>query len=148
LDQAERYVTINGVAQEIAAQFLPGALTLVLPLKTNAGVPSLLVAGASTLGIRIPNHPVCEALSQALDFPVTTTSANRSGQPNTYLVESVEQQLAMDFDKIDLAIDVGALPGGVSTVIGIEGESIKLIREGTIPFATISQLIDHTRRKV
>src|SRR5262249_45356099 len=118
LNQAARYVVINEVAQEIVAQFLPGALTLVLSLKAGAGIPALLVAGGNTLGIRIPNHTVCKVLSQALDFPVTTTSANRSGQPNTYDMESIERQLATDFDKIDLAIDGGTLPSGsVSTVI-------------------------------
>jgi L-threonylcarbamoyladenylate synthase len=143
IDQAAQYVQVNDAARNIAAQFLPGALTLVLPQLTNSGIPPLLVAGASTLGVRIPNHPVCLALSQEIDFPVTTTSANLSGMPNTYFVETVRDQLGSDVARIDLILDAGRLDaGGVSTVIAIEGESVKLIREGAIPFATLTAFIN------
>jgi len=149
IGQASRYVILNDTARQIAEHFLPGALTLVLTQNANSGIPPVLVANANTLGIRIPDHPVCKSLSGALDFPVTTTSANRSGLPNTYTIESVEQQLGTDFKTIDLILDASQLEaGGVSTVIAIEAESIKLIREGIIPFESITDFVNHTRRKV
>jgi L-threonylcarbamoyladenylate synthase len=139
MEQAAQYVEVNQNARRIAAQFLPGGLTIVLPLKPNSAIPSLLVAGAGTLGIRIPKQPVSEALSRAIDFPTTTTSANRSGMPNTYTIEAVAQQLGTDFNQIDLALDAGQIDGdGVSTVIAIAGDAVTLIREGVIPFMTIT----------
>jgi L-threonylcarbamoyladenylate synthase len=149
MEQAAQYVFAGEMARSIANHFLPGALTLVLPQRTNSGIPPLLVAGATTLGVRIPDHPVCKALSNALPFPVTTTSANRSGMPNTYSVEAVREQLGTDFDKIDLTLDVGELDSGsVSTVIAIEGGSVKLIREGAISFSVLSDFLTQHGRKV
>lgn len=148
IEQAAQYVEVNEIARQIAPQFLPGGLTIVLPLKSDSAIPSLLVAGAGTLGVRIPDQPVCAALSQALDFPVTTTSANRSGMPNTYTIESVAQQLGTDFNQIDLALDGGQIDGGgVSTVISIDGDAVTLIREGVIPFATITDFVNTIDRK-
>ncbi len=140
--QAAQYVQDNQISRQIAAQFLPGALTIVLPLKAGSAIPPLLVAEADTLGIRIPDQPVCDALSRAIDFPVTTTSANRSGMPNTYTIETVAQQLGTDFNQIDLTLNIGQIDGGgVSTVIAIEDDAVTLIREGVIPFATITDFL-------
>lgn len=148
IEQASRYVTIFPTARRIADQFLPGALTLVLGLNDDSKIPPLLVAGAGTLGIRIPHHPVCMALSEAVDFPITTTSANRSGLPNAYQVDTIRQQLGSDFDLIDLVLDVGELTSdGVSTVIAMEDDDVKLIREGAVPFARIANSLAHLRRK-
>jgi len=148
IEQAAQLVQVNETARQLAAQFLPGALTLVLPLLPKSGIPPLLVAGAGTLGIRIPDHPVCAALSWALDFPITTTSANRSGMPNTYTIESVKQQFGDEMTGIDLILDAGQLDrGGVSTVVAIEGESVTLIREGAIPYVTINMFLNQVERK-
>lgn len=149
IEQAAQYVAVGDTARKIANQFLPGALTLVLPQLPDTDIPPLLVAGAKTLGIRIPDHPVCKALSKALPFPVTTTSANHSGMPNTYSVEAVQEQLGADFSQIDLTLDIGQLDSSsVSTVIAIEGESVKLIREGAIPFSVLSDFLTQPGRKV
>jgi L-threonylcarbamoyladenylate synthase len=148
MEQAAQYVMVENITRRLAEQFLPGALTLVLPQKADSAIPSLLVAGTHTLGVRMPDHPVCIALAERLNFPITTTSANRSGMPNTYTVEAVEAQLGADFQNIDLILDAGHLEvGGVSTVIAVEDESIKLIREGAIPFATLTDFISQDGRK-
>jgi L-threonylcarbamoyladenylate synthase len=138
LAQAAQHVLVDEPAAAIANEFLPGALTLVLPQKPEAAIPPLLVAGMDTLGIRIPNHLVCQLLSQTVSFPITTTSANRSGLPNTYDVETVRAQLGEDFAGIDLVLDADVSGGGVSTVIAFENGNVKLIREGSIPFSEIT----------
>jgi L-threonylcarbamoyladenylate synthase len=148
LNHASRFVVVSDSARQIANHFLPGALTLVLPQRPDSTIPPLLVAGEHTLGIRIPDHPICNALAQAVDFPITTTSANLSGLPNTYSVEVVSRQFGADFDKIDLAIDTGELPQGrVSTVIAVDGDSTRLIREGVIPFKGITEFLNKPSRK-
>lgn len=144
MEQASQYVTVSDLARKIGEHFLPGALTLVLAQKAATTIPPLLVAGESTLGIRIPDQPICRILSQAVDFPITTTSANRSGMPNTYDVAAIRDQLGADFEQIELVIDAGAVGGGVSTVIAVEADSIRLIREGAIPFIEILAFAETT----
>jgi L-threonylcarbamoyladenylate synthase len=148
IQQASEYATVSEMARKVGDHFLPGALTLVLPQKAETAIPPLLVAGESTLGVRIPDQPICTALAEAVNFPFTTTSANRSGMPNTYDVDTIKAQLGADFERIDLVLDAGALNGGVSTVIAIEDEAIRLIRQGAIPFSDIVEIAEATQRKV
>ncbi len=145
LKQAAGYAQVNELAETIAAQFLPGALTIVLPKRADTKIPPLLVAGRSTLGVRIPDQLVCRALAEAAGFPITTTSANRSGMPNGYDVDTIQTQLGDEFEKFDMVLDAGAVGGGVSTVIQIEDDRIQLIREGVIPFSAISILVEQIR---
>ena len=79
LEMAERYAWINPEAEKLAHYFLPGALTLVLPKKEI--VPSLLVAGRDTVGIRIPDNRVILDLAALADLPITATSAETNGTP-------------------------------------------------------------------
>ncbi len=85
LEAAEKYAYINKAAQYLARSFLPGALTLVLPKKEI--IPSLLVAGRDTIGIRIPDNRVILTLAAMTDLPLTATSANISGEPTPYSVQ-------------------------------------------------------------
>ncbi len=134
--QAEGYVVLDDTARRLAALFLPGALTIVAPKRAN--VPALLTGGIDTLGIRIPDNTVCLRLAQAVDYPLTTTSANRSAMPNTYSVADVQAQMGGEFDQIDMVLDTGPIPQRPpSTVVSVAGRTIKLIREGAIPFAEI-----------
>jgi L-threonylcarbamoyladenylate synthase len=148
MQQASEFVTVREMARKVGNHFLPGALTLVLPQKAESKIPSLLVAGESTLGIRIPDQAICTALTEVVNFPFTTTSANRSGMPNTYDVDTIKTQLGADFEQINLVLDAGALNGGVSTVIAIEDEAIRLIRQGSIPFSDIVKFAEAIQRKV
>ena len=147
IEQAAKYVQVSDLARTIGEHFLPGALTLVLSQTVNTKIPSLLVAGESTLGVRIPAHPVCVGLSKTVPFPITTTSANRSGMPNTYDINTVQDQLGADFERFDLVLDAGSLVGGVSTVIAVKDQEVQLIRQGAIPFSDILELVESSQRK-
>ena len=89
--EAEKYAHVNEAARYLAAHYLPGALTLVLKKKET--VPSMLVAGLDTVGIRIPDNQHYPAPGGNDRPPLTTTSANISGKPGTYSVEEVTAQL-------------------------------------------------------
>jgi L-threonylcarbamoyladenylate synthase len=147
IQAAGDFVMITDLARKLAEHFLPGALTLVLNQKPDTPIPSLLVAGGNTLGVRVPDHPVCRALSKIASFPITTTSANRSQMPNTYDVQSVKNQLWDDFEQIDLVLDAGSLDGGVSTVVAVDDEKVHLIRQGAIPFSSILEFTESAQRE-
>jgi L-threonylcarbamoyladenylate synthase len=112
----------------LAKRFWPGGLTLVLSRKDS--LPACLAWGR-TIGLRVPNHPVCLALIKGLGNPITGTSANTSGQPAALTAEEVEQQLG---GKIDLVINGGKCPGGKeSTIVDITREPPIILRQGIIP---------------
>jgi L-threonylcarbamoyladenylate synthase len=115
------------IACFLAWRFWPGGLTLVLP--KAASLPSYLAKG-STIGVRIPNHPVCLTLIKHLRKPIIGTSANLSGRASSLTAYEVKQQLG---DKVDLIIDGGRCPGGVeSTVVDVTSEAPVILRQGLI----------------
>ena len=116
------------VAWILARNFLPGALTLVLP--KSESVPDIITAGGKTVAVRVPAHPIPIALVEGLGAPIIGTSANLSGQPSALTVEEVYSQFG---DNIDLVIDGGRCAGGIeSTIVDVTGERPVVLREGAI----------------
>ncbi|MDD5127015.1 MAG: L-threonylcarbamoyladenylate synthase [Dehalococcoidales bacterium] len=140
LQGAEKYARINKTAEYLAAKFLPGALTIVLPKKDP--VPSLLVAGLDTVGIRIPNNPAILGLVRLTGFPLTTTSANISGKPAPYEVGEIIEQFGADIENIALILDQGKIsPPEVSTIVDLTVDPPRLLRQGRIPLGEIQKAL-------
>lgn len=95
------------IAWLLARHFLPGALTLVL--HKAGSVPDIITAGAATVAVRVPAHPVPVALIEGVGVPIVGTSANLSGQPSLLTADEVRAQFG---NQIDLIIDGGRRPGG------------------------------------
>jgi L-threonylcarbamoyladenylate synthase len=112
LEEAEKYAHINEAARYLAGHYLPGALTLVLKKKET--VPSLLVAGLSTVGIRMPDNKVMLQLVAKVGKPLTTTSANISGKPTPYAADEIT---ANGRGIRGAMIDQGPLPGATFTIV-------------------------------
>ncbi len=119
----------------LAEKFFPGALTLVLP--RSSSVPDIVTAGGSTVGVRVPAHPVPVALIQGLGAPIIGTSANLSGRPSAVSAAEV----AAEFDNlIDLIIDGGRSYGSrESTIIDATKDVPVVLREGAIPVAELER---------
>jgi len=116
------------IAWLLAHNFLPGALTIVLP-KSNL-VPDIITAGGITVAVRVPAHSIPIALARGLGAPIVGTSANVSGKPSALTADEVYSQFG---SKIDLVIDGGRCPGGrESTIIDVTGEEPVILREGAI----------------
>jgi L-threonylcarbamoyladenylate synthase len=116
------------IAWLLARHFLPGALTLVL--HKSSSVPDTVTAGAATVAVRVPAHPVPIALIDGVGVPVVGTSANLSSQPSLLTAEEVQAQFG---DQIDLIINGGRCPGGrESTIVDVTGETPLVLREGII----------------
>ena len=141
IEAAEKYAHINDIALYLAAHFLPGALTIVLPKKEV--IPSMLVAGLDTVGIRIPDNNVILNLAGKADKPITTTSANISGQPTPYSIEEITAQMGGDIRKIALILDQGAIKiHELSTIIDVSVSPPQLIRQGRVSWLEIHEVLN------
>ena len=128
--------SVPSIAWSLIHNFLPGALTIVL--RKSDSVPDIISAGASTVGIRIPAHPIPVALAKGLGTPIVGTSANLSGRPSPLTADEVHSQLG---DKIDLIINGGRCSGGKeSTIVDVTGETPIILREGAISKEELEQV--------
>ena len=134
VETARRYVTFSAEAEVLAAQFWPGALTLVLPLRADAGISPLVTAGLETLAIRVPQGDVAQGVLRSFDGPVAAPSANPSGRVSPTSAAHVIAGLS---GRIDAVIDGGQCGVGVeSTIVGCVGEPA-LLRLGGVPAEAI-----------
>ncbi|PIZ57263.1 threonylcarbamoyl-AMP synthase [bacterium (Candidatus Torokbacteria) CG_4_10_14_0_2_um_filter_35_8] len=132
LKMAEEVASVGEKAKVLFNKFLPGPLTLVLPKKDI--ISDIISADLETVGIRIPECEVTKKLSEKLDFPYTTTSANISGRPSTSSIREVRSQFSDSPRKPDLILNAGTLsPSLSSTIVDLSNENdIKILREGPI----------------
>ncbi len=114
LAAAERIAVFDAVARDLAVRFWPGPLTLVLPLRADSGIASLVTAGLDTIAIRVPAHRAMQALLAACGKPLAAPSANASGGISPTRAAHVAASLA---GRIPLVIDDGATPAGVESTI-------------------------------
>lgn len=136
LDMAAEYGELNDTARALAKKFLPGPLTLVVEKKT--GISSGIAQGIETIGFRIPKDDFCIALAHEFGRPYTTTSANVSGMETGKTPQAVLEQLGDKAVLVDLVIDAGELPRSKpSTVVGVHGKEVVVLREGAIPTAKL-----------
>ncbi|OSI20616.1 L-threonylcarbamoyladenylate synthase [Bradyrhizobium canariense] len=116
LAAARRIGRFDACASRLAEAFWPGPLTLVVPKTENCPVAELATAGLDTVAIRIPAHPVAQAILRAFGGAVVAPSANISGHVSPTLAAHVESDLA---GRIDLIVDGGPVTVGVeSTIVG------------------------------
>ncbi len=136
-----KIVKLNQPALKLMNEFLPGPLTLVLPLKAKGKSWELLSAGTKTMGVRLPNHKLAIQLVEALGKPITTTSANVSGEGNCYSVEDVQNQFETAGLKPDFYLDGGKLKNvAPSTVVSLIKDA-KILRQGPITEKQIKQAL-------
>lgn len=119
----------------LATQFMPGPLTLLLQRKSI--IPDLVTAGSPYVALRIPAHPLSQALLQELDFPLAAPSANPFGYISPTQAIHVQQQLG---EKIPYILDGGPCPVGLeSTIVGLENDKITVFRKGGLAIEAIEQ---------
>ncbi|MBI3948532.1 MAG: threonylcarbamoyl-AMP synthase [Armatimonadetes bacterium] len=116
-------------ARALMARFFPGPLTLVLPRRPE--IPDAVTAGGDTVAVRMPDHPVAQALIEALGEPVAAPSANRSGARSATTPEEVLDDLD---GRIELVLDAGPAPlRQPSTVLDLTVEPARVLRQGAVP---------------
>ena len=121
----------------LAENLWPGPLTLVLPKQD--WVPDLATSGLPTVAVRVPSHPVAQALLQTAGIPVAAPSANPFGYLSPTCVAHVASQLR---ERVDYIIDGGPCTVGVeSTILDMTGDVPLILRPGGTPQEKIEALI-------
>lgn len=136
MEMVNKFVkNINLIEQKLIECFWPGALTIIFN-KTDL-IPDILTAGLSTVGIRIPNNKMCLELINSFGAPIATSSANLSDEnPALY----VSDNLKHDFNNIvDFIIDSGKTNGKPSTIVRVDNNEIKILRNGSITKSDIQK---------
>ena len=124
-------------AFHVLAHLWPGPLTLILPARPD--LPPLLTGGTGAIGVRQPGQPLVCRMLAALGFPVTGTSANRSGQPPLTTAAAVARELGAE---VDLILEAGPTPGGrPSTIVDLTVSPPRLVRAGAISAATLKEVL-------
>lgn len=124
---------ISPDARKLMAAFWPGKVTLIFHAQSH--LSNILTAGTGKIGIRVPGHPVTDALVQTLSTPITGTSANLSGEQGCNDISSLSDSILTN---ADLILDAGPLKGGPgSTVIDTTCHPVRILREGAISSAAV-----------
>jgi L-threonylcarbamoyladenylate synthase len=115
-------------AERLADIFWPGPLTLLLP--RSAAIPDAVTAGRALVGVRMPAHPVAQALVAKAGVPIAAPSANSFGR----ISPTLAQHVAEDLDgRIDAILDGGETMHGLeSTVVEPRVDGCILYRPGVI----------------
>lgn len=115
-------------AQQLAAAFMPGPLTLVLPRLPH--VSTLVTGGRETVGVRVPDLPFTRAILAACGLAVVATSANLAGEPPATSVSALSSVLR---EAVALIVDGGPSSGGeASTVVDLTVQPPAVLRAGPV----------------
>jgi L-threonylcarbamoyladenylate synthase len=129
LEMAEHYGRFSDLARALADRFWPGPLTLVVPLREEAGLSDLVTAGLRRVGLRVPSHPVARALIEATGKPLAAPSANPSGR----LSPTSAMQVKAGFAGAVPVLDGGPCEAGVeSTILALDDDTVTQLRAGAI----------------
>ena len=136
---AQRLAVLDERALVLARAFWPGPLTLVAPSRADAAVCELARAGLDSVAVRVPAHPIAQALLARFGGAVAAPSANRSGRPSpTTLDHALEETGGF----AATALEGGPCAVGLeSTVVSLLGGPPRLLRPGAITRDQIESLI-------
>lgn len=125
LSEVARYAKVSNYAFKIIKRYLPGPYTFVLD--ATSIVPDLLVTKQKTVGIRMPDNPICLSIVRELGHPIITTSANVSGEEPIGDPFLVDQAMGK---QLDMVVDGGVLTADVSSVVSLIGDAPTVLRRG------------------
>ncbi len=130
--------SISPEAEALMKHLWPGKLTLVF--NAAPSIPDIITAGTGKVGLRVPSHPVARAVTEAVPFPITGTSANISKEGGVSDVRDLDSRIV---NGADLILDAGCLKGGSgSTVVDVTSTPIKILRQGSTPSAEIHAIVE------
>jgi tRNA threonylcarbamoyl adenosine modification protein (Sua5/YciO/YrdC/YwlC family) len=126
LKNISEYAQVTNYAYKTMRRLLPGPYTFVL--EGSRMVPRIMLTKRQTVGIRVPDHPICLAIVEALGHPIISTS---STDPESAEILSTPREIQ---DKIghaiSLIVDGGAVPGVASSIVSLIDDTPEILREG------------------
>lgn len=139
LKVAEAIAVFDEPALRLAAAFWPGPLTLVLPLRADAGIAPAVTAGLPTIALRCPAHPVMREVLSVAGVPLAAPSANRSGGVSPTTAAHVASSLGA---AMDLILDGGPCAAGIeSTIVAVRLQGWSLLRPGPITRDQVAEVM-------
>ncbi len=126
LKNISKYAHVGNTAYRLMRKHLPGSYTLVLP--GSKMVPKIMLTKQKTVGIRVPDNPICLAIIEKLGNPVLNTSAIRDEHPEPVLDAFDVNELFGN--QVDLIIDGGEVYPDPSSVISLISDQPEILREG------------------
>jgi len=125
LRDISRYAFVTDYAYRILKRFLPGPYTFIL--QGSREVPKMMLTKRRTVGIRIPDHPVCEAIAGALGNPLISTSAVIGDGPVWSDPKEINEILGK---RCAVVVDCGIIPAVPSSVISLVNDERLILRKG------------------
>jgi L-threonylcarbamoyladenylate synthase len=123
LEMAQEYGEFSDLALDLAQKHWPGPLSILVPRKEK--LPGFFNPGHDFVSIRFSSDAFCARMVEDLGRPVTTTSANRSGEHQFYK--------AKEMDGVDLTVDAGQIPENQpSTIVRVDGDQLEIMRQGLL----------------
>lgn len=136
---AQQLAYFDRYAEKLAQSFWPGPLTMILPCKEDASIAGGVQASDKTIGLRVPDHQVMQAILLHLDIPLAASSANGAGDMSP--LTALEARAALG-DAVGMVLDGGrSIIGQASTVLDISGKSPRILREGVIARRQIEEVL-------
>ena len=126
------------LAEQLALRGWPGPLTLIIVASPALCASLQLTDG--TVAVRVAGDSVARALAAAAGHAITSTSANRSGEPSSATAQQVIDAFG---DRLDMLIDSGPMPGGLpSTIVDATGDAPVLVRAGAMAWNRVLEFLD------
>jgi L-threonylcarbamoyladenylate synthase len=135
LEQASNAGQFGAETLKVVERFWPGPLTVVVP--AVPGISSRVTGPGGTIAIRVPAHAVARALAAQFGFCISSSSANRSGEPAAVTAGDAALR------GVDLLLDGGACAGGLaSTIVELSANGARLIRAGAIAWERVLESLE------
>lgn len=128
IDDLAKYGVINEVTQRVIDAFMPGSITILVPVKENS-VPDYVTHNSNVIGIRVPTNLEAISLLEKVEIPLLVPSANRSGEKPALNSDEVKRIFG---DELDFVISGEAQNEVPSTIVDLTKETVKVVREGPI----------------
>ena len=144
-DDAEKYCIVNEMYKKLAARFMPGPITVILPKKYNENgepiVPDTTTGGLDTVAVRVPSNRIARKLIEKSGLPIAAPSANISGSPSPTTLRHVLEDM---YGRVDCIIDGGDSEIGLeSTIVMPKEDKIYLLRPGAVTIEMLRDVCDN-----
>lgn len=141
VSDVEDHAVMSEDAMKLAHYFWPGAITMILPRKTDSDLSDLVSAGLPTVACRVPAHKIARQLIKACGVPISAPSANKSGSISPTTPAHVSESLN---GRLEIILAGGSCDIGLeSTVVDMSGDKAIVLRPGSITPEDISNVLGY-----
>ena len=136
IEQVKDIVEINSIAEKLVKKFMPGSITLLL--KHKPGITNYLHLNSEYVGVRIPNNEDLQGFLKFYGKPLLVPSANKADEIPAKSIEEVKNYFEEEIDYCVIGSCTTNLP---STIIQVNNDDIKIIRQGPISLEEIMEVL-------